>query len=295
MRISELILKSTAFLVAVASEDESGIESDLVGTGFFFGIASDIVKPQSFFYFVTAKHILDGIKSKAGIRINLKNNLGSCVVIPDEWFFHPNDQSADVAIAPFLNKPEYDILFLDQATFLTRQAMERIDVGIGDEVYFPGLFEYAQGEHRNHPLVRCGNVAMLPTERVPTDVGMKDAILVEARSIGGISGSAVFVRRTMSLIWNDDAMQGRYGPLKAIHGLTGETMVIGMVYGHWDIKESEININRPQPNEKYGVNMGIAIVTPIEMVLATVHQQSLTDIRAKAEEDFVKQQYPTPD
>ena len=60
--------------------------------------------------------------------------------------------------------------------------------------------------------------------------------LVEARSIGGMSGSPVFVRQTLSM-----QIARKSGP--AVTGFmpgTGETL-LGMAEGHWDIREEEIN------------------------------------------------------
>jgi hypothetical protein len=51
------------------------------------------------------------------------------------------------------------------------------------------------GRQRNIPIVRIGNVASMPHEPVATkNRGAIEAYLVEARSVGGLSGSPVLVQ-----------------------------------------------------------------------------------------------------
>ena len=46
----------------------------------------------------------------------------------------------------------------------------------------------------NLPIVRLGAIAAMPGEYIKTDWGCLRAYLIEARSIGGLSGSPVFIR-----------------------------------------------------------------------------------------------------
>ena len=86
-------------------------------------------------------------------------------------------------------------------------------IGIGDEVFMVGLFHRHTGRDRNEPIIRVGNIASLPSAPVPLDEGEKaEAILIEPRSIGGLSGSPVFVHmgytrspaKASQAIWNID-------------------------------------------------------------------------------------------
>lgn len=57
-----------------------------------------------------------------------------------------------------------------------------------------GRFVNVQGQQRNTPALRFGNIAMLPYEPIEDDYGIKqESFLVECRSIPGHSGSPVFV------------------------------------------------------------------------------------------------------
>lgn len=172
MRVPDFLLKSSAFVVSLVSEGSSE-EYDLEASGFLVGIRSELNQGQSFFYFVTANHVVSKIKSKTGIRVNLKQG-GTEIVPVDRWFTHPTDPKADVAVAIFRNKYyEYDVQFIGEEVFKPKDAMTQYDMGIGDEVWFPGLFTLTQQEsdQRNLPILRMGNIAMLPYTLIPTEIG----------------------------------------------------------------------------------------------------------------------------
>ena len=299
MNIPEWIYKSTAFVVSIASEGSDSDEYDFEGTGFLVGRPCVNIPGRSHFYFVTTAHTLKRAViagrdnpeaiTRYGIRVNLRE--GGVTVIPvDRWFTHPTDENADVAITPFENRyRDYEIQFLSEQVFRDLR-LPRVEIGLGDEVYFPGLFTLTQQESdkKNLPIVRMGNIAMLPSTKVPTEGGMMDAYLVEARSIGGISGSPVFSRRTMSLLWND-GVPGEVA--RSIHGMTGEIHLIGMMHGHWDVKEKDINQVAIQPTEKNrGVNMGISLVIPIHKITETLEHPTLALMREEWEQQFIRMQ-----
>jgi hypothetical protein len=56
------------------------------------------------------------------------------------------------------------------------------------------------GRKRNIPIVRTGNISMIPSEKVPGiqirrgESVESEVYLIEARSVGGLSGSPVFIR-----------------------------------------------------------------------------------------------------
>jgi hypothetical protein len=49
------------------------------------------------------------------------------------------------------------------------------------------------------PIGRHGSLAMMPSEPIQTDLGFADVYLIKARSMGGISGSPVFVRPSVGV------------------------------------------------------------------------------------------------
>ena len=88
-----------------------------------------------------------------------------------------------------------------------------LNVGIGDELITVGLFTQRHGAQKKIPIVRSGIIAAMPDEPFEDQNTGKPyhAYLVEARSIGGLSGSPVFV----SLDTADDFFQSRRTPNKA--------------------------------------------------------------------------------
>ena len=199
------------------------------------------------------------------------------------WLFHPSDDSIDVAVSHFLRTDE-DILSIPSEMFIDRAGMKDKEIGEGDEVFMVGLFSIAPGSQRNSPLVRHGNIAMLPNEQVQVDGKFRDAYLIEARSIGGISGSPVLVRRTVSIPVAGEISK----PPVMLHGLAGEFHLLGMVYGHWDIRESELDSPGIIQDRQRGVNLGIGTVTPASKILEVLNQPFLADQRKVIDEHWRK-------
>ena len=112
---------------------------------------------------------------------------------------------------------------------------------------------------------------------------------MEARSIGGMSGSPVFVRPTMSL-----QVAKRSGPpATGFLSGSGETL-LGMAQGHWDIREEEINKPSFTQDRKRGVNYGIALVVPASKIYETIYQPGLTAMRRRLEKELLRQRQSTP-
>jgi hypothetical protein len=103
----------------------------------------------------------------------------------DQWIYHPDDDRVvDVAamesrISPFI----YDIQQISlREEMVTDDVIKRWDIGIGDEVFFPGLFIHHGGQGRNLPIVRAGTLAAMRDEPIKTKEGSISAYLIEARS-----------------------------------------------------------------------------------------------------------------
>jgi hypothetical protein len=77
--------------------------------------------------------------------------------------------------------------------FADTETIAHHDLGVGDEVFITGLFTKVTETTKNIPIVRTGTVAMMPGEEIPFGNNLIEAYLIESRSIGGLSGSPVFV------------------------------------------------------------------------------------------------------
>jgi hypothetical protein len=276
MRVPDYILKSVCLVAEEISQDLSADTVDELGTGFVVGVRSKVAPSFPFFYLVTAKHVVkEFIDQKRPLVFAVNSKTGNLARLPTisntRWRFHPTDNGADVAVLPLdWIGTEFDFLTIHSDLLANPQVMKQFGIGIGDDVYLPGLFGSIAGFKRFHPIVRHGMLAMLPIEQIEVDGASTDVYLIEARSIGGISGSPVFVRPTVSYRPNRNAQW--------LDGLARFHRVIGMVRGHWDIRESERNNVRAQHSQKYGVNMGIASITPAFKIIETLnHPDFLSD------------------
>jgi hypothetical protein len=297
MRVPDYLLKCVGFVAEVIS-DASGATFDHIGTGFFVTIPSDdpsiaeTVAPM-YFAFVTAAHIARALSGRMTAFIVNKRG-GGVMVIPElanRWYSHPSDPSVDVAIIPFNWDFAMDILAIPTRYFVSKPlstgGLLGSGLGIGDEVFMPGLFTYAIGAKRNMPIIRYGTLAMIPDEPIQIESGFADSYLIEARSIGGISGSPVFIRPTDAFQPSPEA--------PAVHGVLGLNVLLGLMHGHWDIKESDMNEPHYSHNLKHGVNMGIGVVVPAHKILEVINQPELVAMRKQADEKQRWDVIPTPD
>ncbi len=290
MRVSDYVLKSVGFVVELTQVDSGEEYYDPFGTGFFISIPS--TENGYFLCFVTAKHVIQPlINRKIGILVNGKD--GNVIVLPtmdNGVWYNKKDPSADVAVIICNQDPSIDIIPISIVDFIQRPELQSRKIGIGDEVYMTGLFAPIPWQQRHMPIVRHGNIAMIPDEPIQLDEGYSDVYLIEARSIGGVSGSPVFVRETIKLAGERDAIgSGNPGEL---HGL-GRTYLLGLMHGHWDIKESDKN--NPAPNTFHGINMGIAVVVPADKILDIINRPELMARRNEAEERSRQERMPKPD
>lgn len=210
------------------------------------------------------------------------------------WFEHPIDKTADVAVAVVGNYPEADIISIDVSQLARPELLKQLDIGIGDEVFATGLFLPAAGSSQNLPILRHGNIAMMPTEQIQTELGYADIYLVEARSIGGLSGSPVFVRPTFRVKLKGDQYQGRIETMDCFVPGPG-AILLGLMHGHWDIKESEINAAHFEQDRKRGVNLGIGMVVPATKILEVINGEDLKYMREEGERQFQRRMVPGTD
>lgn len=273
MRIPDRILNCVGFI----AHDHADVE--FLGTCFIVGMKG--AANNHTYHIVTAKHIADvidpgsfvlGMNSKRGERLLLKSG--------DEarWVYHPTEpDSVDVAVllvSHDLNS--LDIEWIPEETFATPERIAHFGIGIGDEINIIGLFTEFSGTTKHLPIVRSGTVSMMPADKIPTrNYGDIEAYLVEGRSIGGLSGSPVFVRNTIE-IQNTCAAVGQFH-------------FFGLMRGHWDIP---VNLTRAQAE---AVNMGISIVIPAQKILETLNHPRLVHMRKQVDEGLKKMHYPIED
>jgi hypothetical protein len=245
MRIPDSILKCVTFIGR-----QEGDEIKYRGTGFFvlFEHKEDGTTWR-FAYLVTAKHTADMIKeSTFYVRVNLRTGRAEDVEMnrhgqPTVWYTNPRDPDADVAVTT-VGIPEYvDQLAVGHEMIIDENRREQLYLGVGDEVFMIGLFSHLKGKTKNVPICRTGNIAMYPEEKIAAKDAQGrrrdiDAFLVEARSIGGLSGSPVFARYTINV--GGFRERGTDKPIE-ITAYSNTFYLVGLVSAHWDIDPNDLN------------------------------------------------------
>lgn len=285
MRIPEYIRKCVVY-IGYSMFDGS---KRYAGTGFLLSHRFDANPPDGLGYLVTAGHVISKIKDKAIdkilIRFNFKNGRADWVETElRNWVLHP-DKTVDVAVYNRLGDISHmDHLCYPLAAIATQEKISKEVIGAGEEVFLAGLFGHHAGDVRNIPIIRVGNIAAMPEEPVATKLGLSEVYLIEARSLGGLSGSPVFVHL--------GAVRNEGGALKLSAQSEGVFFLLGLMHGHWNISpvtQSEFDSMIVGSNEsEKTVNMGIGIVVPGSKILEVLEMPEVKEYRDKANEERVQ-------
>ena len=287
MQIPDEIRKCVAF---VCYKTRKGMK--LGGTAFFVSV--QLEPGPIFVYVITAKHVIDGISKesidqKVYLRVNTKQGKAKYVETSiTDWLFHPQEQNVDVAILNLAPPQDvFDYRTIPQDMAATEDVIQKEEIGVGDDVFLTGLFANHYGAQRNIPIVRIGNVASMPEEKVWTEaLGDIDAYLVEARSIGGLSGSPVFAYLGAMRRIGAKMQLVRKGPL---------FYWLGLIHGHFDMPKLEIDNLVEDSLTALKINMGIAIVVPVWKILEVINQEIFMKTREEVLKEERKRASPTAD
>ena len=187
-RLNPTLLNCTAFLYRDEEEARSG--SMAGGTAFNLCAEYSPGSEALLVYVVTAGHCVRG--GYTTVRANALGGGIAVATIPDERWHHHKDGS-DVAVAAmrgFDRVPDFTHLPVNLGV------QRGFDLGIGDAVFMLGRLIGVDGRDTNLVSLRFGNISMIPSEPIPASKGLtadQEALVVEMRSIGGYSGSPVFV------------------------------------------------------------------------------------------------------
>jgi len=249
-------------------------DGEMVPIGTAFQVAWPINSNLGCLYLITACHVVKEAY-KSGLEVYVRANkaggeLREAAQVPvseNDWVF---DIDRDVAVLPWSGMPgERLALRSIPINFFYKNILEQDRehglVGLGHEVGIVSLFSSMPGADSVEPIVRQGHIALVPPEPVPVYYCGQDreldAVLIEARSFGGISGAPVFVDTT-------------FYRLKHMVGVdpTPEKALLGFVHGHFDheqkvYKKDKDNKLQPFPGLIAGDNSGIAMVVTADSIL----------------------------
>lgn len=288
MRLPDQVLSTVCFISRSTADIRYG------GTGFVVAVRGG--HGNAYLHLVTAKHVANavegapfviGINTKSGNKAILDADLESGGL---KWWYHPTEPNAvDVAVTMF-SPAQYDQLSVEwvfEDMFTNPNLMSKAGIGIGDEIAIVGLFTGFSGQKKHFPIVRIGNLAMLPTERIPVKgFDPMEAYLAEGRSIGGLSGSPVFVRETLNIMVGTEKNGGE---VKHLAGC-GQIHFLGLMHGHWDLPKDFQSTKQSE-----AVNMGISIVVPAHKIMEVVNHPELVALRKEYDQKIVEEKLPTPD
>jgi hypothetical protein len=247
-----------------------------VGSGFFVlsPVGPDFAVP----FLVTARHVVEGARASGKqlyVRLNRRDaGKADFLEAPAEaWVC---SEETDVAAFHLDDDPRatYAIEFIRPSQIATAEQLAERNVGPGDEVFFAGLFSGFPGVERVEPLIRFGNISMMPGE--PVSIQNADgsrarveAFLVEARSWGGQSGSPAFVffpaTRQPGFLEIPEASEGPEGKL-AIPD-TSMPQLLGLVQGHFNLSTDVAFRGDAAASAHVSINAGVAIVIPAPRIV----------------------------
>ena len=275
MRVQDNALNGVAFISGrkrQSSRRRNTKDDVLLGSGV---IMSHEQRGIMFPYFVTARHVVDNIIAEAesypgGLWVHFNDNRGRphrasvpAIYGNGYWEHHP-DEKVDLAITPlreYIVKPTLKgISHVPSHMLIRDEQFHKNGIGVGDEVFVVGLFHFVTGETKNTPIVRVGNLAMIPDDRIYTgDRGFVEAYLVDIRSIGGLSGSPVFVRESIRVTPENSSPQ---------RWMSGNFYMLGIMHGSWYIDPKTLHSLQPTTvsHEDLGLNVGVAVVVPARKV-----------------------------
>ncbi len=304
MRVPDIVLKSAVFLgLDSPTGKEYGGTGYIIsvdyGPGYVFtsedaGVSKAIRYPLMFL--ATAAHVAEKLEGvDFYIRANRRNGSLAEIKVEAEttrWWYHATEKDAvDAALVvlPIGAMFATDMIPIPVTGFVSEEIIGSHNLGIGDEVFVAGLFKNAKGTSKNIPIIRIGNVAMMPGEKIffPTEERPDQwlyANLLESRSTGGLSGSPVFIRETVSVPAGFRARPGF--ALNAVNSPTPEEIGLeklqlagvgrfyffGSMIGHW-----RVQTGFPTTREE-AVNMGIAPMVPAHKILEIFQQPELINL-----------------
>lgn len=271
---------------------------------------------RNHFIFVTAKHCIENIPQSIDtvrLRLNLRDGNADWVSTQRKDWIHSHE--TDISVYVWLDErdgdlADYNIYAIPEEMHATKPIIEEHAIGVGDEVITAGLFTRHPGEQKNHPIIRVGNIAAIPEDKIETkQSGFIEGYLVEIRSIGGLSGSPVFVHLGGEILpdnfWelfasfgekeDEDVPRKIWSQLRIMlrnpYSVQDTIYLLGVMHGHFPINEKAIATttteetdtepDKPCPEP---LNTGIGIVVPIDHVWDVLKTGEIAEVLQKIED-----------
>lgn len=309
MRFTRALVNSVVFLCVEETTEDGREQRVPKASGFLvrmlfgeFGIA----------YVVTARHCIEETRGRQfWVRTTTAaGGIFDVVTQRDDWFVH---DSADVAVAVFHPRTDEPInlnafgmeqfvggdytvplgesqLFEVSISSGEAKPDPSLEVEVGDNVIFLGLFVQHPGRERNLPVARFGHISRMPEEpilfeRTDGSTARLLGYLAECHSWGGHSGGPV--------IWERDALHFTQMTVpEGMPGPAGETVwvqtpgikqgaLLGLVSGHFDIAQKADVQGDVLGEVTQRINAGMAVVTPADAIRELLMREDVVADRDK--------------
>jgi hypothetical protein len=284
--IPEDIKKTVVFLYK--GPDGTPVQAD--GTGFIVSIPTP-TPGRSWFYLITAKHVVhtnsndlsSPLFSTLWIRVNEKTGGSSMHGVnlitsgKDQSVFFHSDPSVDIAVMAITptDVDAIDIKSLPENMLVTADDLKNLNIGIGTDMFFTGMFTSFLGEKRSYPIFRFGKLAMIPDEKINSGPLPAEGYLMEAFSFGGNSGSPVFFYPSADNTPGVMVLGPR--PIKiagVMRGFFGDFEPIQLLQ-----TQTEVQAQPGAPIPVSNGNSGIAFVVPAKFISEILHSAVLESLR----------------
>lgn len=252
---------------------------------------------QVLVYAVTAKHCLFdayGMPDEVLLSVNTTSGIGEIRTDPSEWIQHPTSDVAILHVLPDRSRFRYRVYPTTSAA--TEGIVADRAIGPGDDVFIVGLLVHHPGKNRIMPIVRLGNIAALPENSVRLRLGSHEGAqtvdevvtLLEVRSIGGLSGSPVFVHLPF---WRDLEEGGLLVGTGSKASSGGENWLLGVMHGFYPVGQNDPD-GVSAGNED--LNTGIAVITRVDRLMDLINHPSQVLLRETLKKQFEERGMPKP-
>jgi hypothetical protein len=153
--------------------------------------------PNAYFFYAVSNWHVAVREGASVVRINTKDGKSESFEFgPEQWEFNPK---YDIAVILLMNidPNKHDVVPIPVPEgFVKKEDLERVKLGVGEDVFMIGRFIDHDGGPINRPAARFGNISVMPSPIEQPNGGMADCYCIDLHSRSGYSGSPVFVYRT---------------------------------------------------------------------------------------------------
>jgi hypothetical protein len=285
-RINDRWFSSVIYIYPTEESAKSG--DGVGGSGFLLGQKS-LNGDHIHIYAVTNRHVVveHGTRKERFIRtIACDGRTVIKQVKPEDWAFHPDGDDIALCHIDLVKEETPTYFYFNKDDLHSKDTCEDIAIGPGDDVFMLGRFFSHDGRQRNSPIVRFGNIAMMPEENVLHNKVPQKLFLVDSRSTSGFSGSPVFVDIPPDSYRPDKNKQYWDFASNSMRERFEKTRVIGINCGHFDTFTPVKNrdggmvgeVGTDGIGDRVRQNTGIMLVVPSWRIIETMDTEQLKQV-----------------